>query len=345
MRSPGRPSSRAGPVRKRGTRHRGNPLPQSANGRLRLCEPDPIDRAFPVPPYPALVFEASRPYADLIGRSFHWAAGDRGHDRLLQRATATLVSVDVDGVLVGGIAALFGESCPRRFVAEEDQLQPRDSPPVGQFLLHLPWAGTRPNERPVCGWTTAIRRCARRSCRASPPRAPCSSGSPPAIPTSRCRRQGSKRPRFAAGSRGDHPSMDRRRGEVRAALGLRAAHEIATVRPTAKCRVGHATRSTVSSPPPTRNRACSLRPTPIRARSLRRLRFDLTGLPPSPDEVDAFTADHSPAAYERLVDRLLASPAVRRADGHVLARRGPLCRQRRLPQRQRARPSGCIAIT
>ena len=40
----------------------------------------------------------------------------------------------------------------------------------------------------------------------------------------------------------------------------------------------------------------------------RRLRFDLTGLPPSPVEVDAFTAEHSPAAYEKLVDRLLASP-------------------------------------
>ena len=41
---------------------------------------------------------------------------------------------------------------------------------------------------------------------------------------------------------------------------------------------------------------------------MRRLRFDLTGLPPSPEEADAFAADHSPAAYERTVDRLLASP-------------------------------------
>jgi hypothetical protein len=41
---------------------------------------------------------------------------------------------------------------------------------------------------------------------------------------------------------------------------------------------------------------------------IRRLSFDLNGLPPSPDEVDAFTADCSPDAYERLVDRLLASP-------------------------------------
>jgi hypothetical protein len=40
---------------------------------------------------------------------------------------------------------------------------------------------------------------------------------------------------------------------------------------------------------------------------IRRLSFDLTGLPPEPREVDAFLADRSPVAYERLVDRLLAS--------------------------------------
>jgi mono/diheme cytochrome c family protein len=40
----------------------------------------------------------------------------------------------------------------------------------------------------------------------------------------------------------------------------------------------------------------------------RRLSFDLTGLPPSPADVESFVADHSSDAYERLVDRLLASP-------------------------------------
>jgi cytochrome c553 len=41
---------------------------------------------------------------------------------------------------------------------------------------------------------------------------------------------------------------------------------------------------------------------------VRRVTYDLIGLPPTADEVDAFAADPSQAAYERLVDRLLASP-------------------------------------
>jgi cytochrome c553 len=45
-----------------------------------------------------------------------------------------------------------------------------------------------------------------------------------------------------------------------------------------------------------------------RATLIRRLHADLTGLPPTPAEVDAFVADPSPDAYEQLVDRLLASP-------------------------------------
>src|SRR6266853_5332349 len=41
---------------------------------------------------------------------------------------------------------------------------------------------------------------------------------------------------------------------------------------------------------------------------IRRVSLDLTGLPPTPAEVAAFVADQRPNAYERLVDRLLASP-------------------------------------
>jgi hypothetical protein len=44
------------------------------------------------------------------------------------------------------------------------------------------------------------------------------------------------------------------------------------------------------------------------AQLIRRVTLDLTGVPPTPEEVAAFVADRSPDAYERLVDRLLASP-------------------------------------
>ena len=41
---------------------------------------------------------------------------------------------------------------------------------------------------------------------------------------------------------------------------------------------------------------------------IRRVTFDLTGLPPTPEEIDAFLKDTSPTAYEKLIERLLASP-------------------------------------
>ncbi len=46
-----------------------------------------------------------------------------------------------------------------------------------------------------------------------------------------------------------------------------------------------------------------------RATLIRRVTFDLTGLPPTPEEIKAFLNDDHPDSYERLVDRLLASPA------------------------------------
>ncbi|MDY3555391.1 DUF1553 domain-containing protein [Gemmata sp. JC717] len=52
----------------------------------------------------------------------------------------------------------------------------------------------------------------------------------------------------------------------------------------------------------------SLSPEADRRTLLRRLKFDLLGLPPTPEEVEAFAADKSPDAYEKLVDRYLASP-------------------------------------
>ena len=59
-----------------------------------------------------------------------------------------------------------------------------------------------------------------------------------------------------------------------------------------------------------RLRDAGLEPAPqADARTLyRRVSFDLTGLPPTPEELDAFVHDTNPAKYELLVDRLLASP-------------------------------------
>lgn len=53
-----------------------------------------------------------------------------------------------------------------------------------------------------------------------------------------------------------------------------------------------------------------LAPSPEASREtlIRRVSLDLTGIPPSPKEIDAFLTDRSPDAYEKLVDRLLASP-------------------------------------
>jgi hypothetical protein len=56
--------------------------------------------------------------------------------------------------------------------------------------------------------------------------------------------------------------------------------------------------------------AKGLRPNPPAPKGelIRRVYYDLTGLPPTPEEVEAFVADRSPRAYEALIERLLASP-------------------------------------
>ncbi len=57
-----------------------------------------------------------------------------------------------------------------------------------------------------------------------------------------------------------------------------------------------------------RSRGSSMQPQAERHTLVRRLSIDLTGLPPTVAEVDAFTADQAPDSVERLVDRLLSSP-------------------------------------
>ena len=77
--------------------------------------------------------------------------------------------------------------------------------------------------------------------------------------------------------------------------------------------------------------ARGLKPVPEAGRRelIRRLTFDLIGLPPAPEEVDLFVRDRSEDAYERLVDRLLASPqyGVRWA---LVAGRRPVRREQRI---------------
>jgi hypothetical protein len=57
--------------------------------------------------------------------------------------------------------------------------------------------------------------------------------------------------------------------------------------------------------------AAGLKPSPPADRRtlIRRATFDLIGLPPTPEEIDAFLKDDSPGAFAKVVDRLLASPA------------------------------------
>ena len=55
-------------------------------------------------------------------------------------------------------------------------------------------------------------------------------------------------------------------------------------------------------------RGLSFSPDASKSTLLRRAYFDLVGLPPSPDEISAFTSDSRPDAYEQLIDRLLSSP-------------------------------------
>ena len=80
-------------------------------------------------------------------------------------------------------------------------------------------------------------------------------------------------------------------------------------------------------------RGLGFSPDADRVTLLRRVSLDVTGLPPTPDEAAAFLSDETPQAYERLVDRLLASPALWRALGTALAGRGGLCRHDRLRHR------------
>jgi hypothetical protein len=80
--------------------------------------------------------------------------------------------------------------------------------------------------------------------------------------------------------------------------------------PPVKPRVPEGGGNAIDALVASRLRQEALVPTPPadKATLIRRVTFDLTGLPPTPAEVDGFLHDTSPDAYEKLVDRLLASP-------------------------------------
>ena len=73
-------------------------------------------------------------------------------------------------------------------------------------------------------------------------------------------------------------------------------------------RNGRETRSIISSWPNLRHAGLQPGPEADKVTLIRRATFDATGLPPTPQEIRAFLADQSADAYEKLIDRLLASP-------------------------------------
>lgn len=85
---------------------------------------------------------------------------------------------------------------------------------------------------------------------------------------------------------------------------------IPPVKPSVPIQRSKWTRNEIDAFVLQRLQANHLSPSPEADRTtlIRRLTLDLTGLPPTPAEVDAFNIDRSPNAYEKVVDRLLASP-------------------------------------
>ncbi|MFQ3593280.1 MAG: PSD1 and planctomycete cytochrome C domain-containing protein [Gemmataceae bacterium] len=84
---------------------------------------------------------------------------------------------------------------------------------------------------------------------------------------------------------------------------------LAPTRPEVPRVTGNTARGAIDAFLQVRRESVGLQPAPEADRRtlLRRLSFDLTGLPPTPEEMDAFLADKEPKAYQRAVERLLAS--------------------------------------
>ena len=125
--------------------------------------------------------------------------------------------------------------------------------------------------------------------------------------SSRCRRRRPcPRNRSPSSRRGS--SREPRRRPMRSPRSRRAItgpfrHRNAPRSRPSRIPPGYAIRSTVSSWRSWRRRASRPSPEADRVTLIRRLYLDLLGLPPTPQQVDAFVADSRPDAYERLVDR------------------------------------------
>ena len=120
-----------------------------------------------------------------------------------------------------------------------------------------------------------------------------------------------------------------------AALGVHPAAAAADS-PGRTTGTGSATRSTRSSWPGSSARGSRPSPEAERGILLRRVTLDLTGLPPTLAEVDAFERDTAPGRLREGRRSAAGLAPVRRADGDPLAQRGPLRRHQRLSDRRAA---------
>ena len=103
--------------------------------------------------------------------------------------------------------------------------------------------------------------------------------------------------------------MDRQTAPSTSSIGPMSRRSGRRLRPLCRASspAGPATPSTDSFSPSCKSKSSVLRCEADRVTLVRRLYFDLIGLPPTPEQVAEFVHDHSPEAYEKLVDRLLAS--------------------------------------